>query len=315
MKYAFFQGCHIPIRIEQYATSTKAVFKKFGIKLVEIREFNCCGYPIRNVDEKAYILPSVRNMALAEKKGLDIMVICNCCFASLQKAKNVLSKDPELKAEINLILAQEGLTYTGKVEIKHYLTILHGEVGIESITKGLVNKFKDLNISVIQGCHILRPREITQFDDSFVPKITDELLHTTGAKSLDWRGKLECCGASLAGINDDLSKSLLNEKINSAQQAGADYITPICSYCHLQFDTAQKNIIKDTPEAKLLPVILYPQLLGLCLGIPEGQLGLSLNKTLQEEDITKLKSLLGPPVDEKKKKRKAKKKKKEEISA
>ncbi len=313
MKYAFFLGCHIPIRIEQYATATEAVFNKFGVQLEEIREFNCCGYPIRNVDEKAYILPSVRNLALAEQAGLDILVICNCCFASLQKAKNCLAKNPQLQEELNLILAKEGLEYKGTCEINHFLTILHDTIGIDAITKDLVNKFKDLNISVIQGCHILRPREVTLFDDSFVPKITEELLQLTGVNSLDWRGKLECCGAALAGINDDLSQSLLNEKIVSAQAAGADYITPICSYCHLQFDTAQINMQNETSEKKVLPVILYPQLLGLCLGIDEKLLGLHKNKTLKQSDIEKIKSLLGPPAEEKKKRRK-KKKVKESVS-
>ena len=107
MKYAFFQGCNIPIRIEQYANAAEAVFNTFGIELQVIPEFNCCGYPVRNVDEKAYILPSVRNMAIAEKAGLDILVICNCCFASLQKAKNVLSNDDQLKNELNTIKSNE----------------------------------------------------------------------------------------------------------------------------------------------------------------------------------------------------------------
>ncbi len=212
MKFAFFQGCNIPIRIQQYATSTEAVFKKFGIELLTVPEFNCCGYPARNVDEKAYLLPSVRNMAIAEKMGLDIIVICNCCFASLQKAKNVMTKDIQLKDELNGYLTKEGLQYQGNVRIKHFLTVLYEDVGTEKIKSQLVNKFKDLNISVIHGCHVLRPREITSFDNSFVPKITEELLQATGATSLDWRGKLECCGAALAGINDDLSKKLLQRK-------------------------------------------------------------------------------------------------------
>ncbi len=250
MKYAFFQGCNIPIRIQQYATSTTAVFAKFAIELEVIPEFNCCGYPARNVDEKAYILPSVRNLAIAEKKGLDILVICNCCFASLQKAKNVMSKNSQLMAELNAILAKEGLNYSGTAEVKHYLTVLYEEVGPEKIKAQRVNAFTGLNISVIQGCHILRPREITHFDDSFVPRITEELLHTTGAKSLDWRGKLECCGAALAGINNDLSHKLLKEKITGAQAAGADFITPICAYCHLQFDTTQKNILSEAVGRK-----------------------------------------------------------------
>ncbi|MBW1636337.1 MAG: CoB--CoM heterodisulfide reductase iron-sulfur subunit B family protein [Deltaproteobacteria bacterium] len=306
MKYAFFQGCNIPVRIEQYANATEAVFNKFGIELQVIPEFNCCGYPVRNVDEKAYILPSVRNMAIAEKAGLDILVICNCCFASLQKARHMLNGDEQLKAELNTILAKEGLKYNGAVKVKHYLTILHEDVGTEKIKSKLVNKFKDLRISVIHGCHILRPREITLFDDSFVPAITEELMATAGATSLDWQGKLECCGAALAGINDEVSHMLLKDKITGALAAGAEYITPICSYCHLQFDTTQKNLHGDGTSGDLLPVLLYPQLLGLCLGIDEKTLGIEKNSTIEPADIERLKSLLGPPVEEKKKRRKKK---------
>jgi len=302
MKYAFFQGCNIPVRIEQYADSTEAVLQVFGIELERIPEFNCCGYPVRNVDEKAYILPSVRNMAIAEKAGLDILVICNCCFASLMKAKNVLEKDSSLQKEINTLLAKEGLAYTGKTEIRHYLTVLHQEVGTEAIKKKLVNSCKELKLSVIHGCHVLRPREITRFDDSFVPQITEELVKTTGAKSLDWRGKMECCGAALAGLNDDLSRKLLAEKITGAQKAGADYITPICSYCHLQFDTTQKNMAADQPGTAILPVLLFPQILGLCLGIDAQRLGIDRNSTIERSHIEQINSQLGPPVEEKKKK-------------
>ena len=303
MKYAFFQGCNIPIRIQQYATSTTAVLQKFNIELDVIPEFNCCGYPARNVDEKAYILPSVRNLAIAEKRGLDILVICNCCFASLQKAKNVMSKDSALLAELNGILAKENLKYTGTAEVRHYLTVLHEQVGPETLKKQLVKMFTDLNISVIHGCHVLRPREITQFDDSFIPRITEELLLTTGAKSLDWRGKLECCGAALAGINNELSQTLLKEKIAGAQDAGADFITPICSYCHLQFDTMQVNMQNTHPGSKLLPVLLFPQLLGLCLGIDAKTLGIELNNTVTPQNVEHINTLLGPPKEEKKKKK------------
>jgi heterodisulfide reductase subunit B len=302
MKYAFFQGCNIPIRIQQYATSTEAVLRTFGIGLEVVPDFNCCGYPARNVDEKAYLLPSIRNLAIAEKKGLDILVICNCCFASLQKAKNVMANNSELKDELNGMLAKENLKYTGNVAVKHYLTVFYDDIGTEKIKTRLVNTFKDLNISVIHGCHILRPREITMFDDSFVPKITEDLLRTTGVTSLEWQGKLECCGAALAGINDELSKKLLAEKISGAQKAGAEYITPVCSYCHLQFDTTQKNMLAEgSTDAKLLPVLLYPQLLGLCLGISEEALGIEQNSTIAAKDIERVKSLLGPPVEEKKK--------------
>jgi len=110
----------------------------------------------------------------------------------------------------------------------------------------------------------------------------------------------------LAGINDELSQILLKDKIRGALSAGAEYITPICSYCHLQFDTAQKNLPQGNETNKLLPVLLYPQLLGLCLGIDEKTLGIVQNSTIESDDIERLKSLLGPPVEEKKRRKKKK---------
>ncbi len=306
MKYAFFQGCNIPIRIEQYAQSATTVCAALDVELKVMPEFNCCGYPMRNVDEKAYILPSMRNMALAEKAGLDIFVICNCCFHSLQKARNVLQKNPELTAELNAVLAKEGLCYTGKTVIKHFLTVLHQDVGLAAIKAKIVKAYSGLKVSVIHGCHLLRPREITNFDNTFVPEITDALVKATGATNLDWAGKLECCGAALAGINDELSHRLLHEKIDGAQAAGADYIVPICAYCHLQFDTMQGQTMAARPGSSLLPVLLFPQLLGLCLGLDAHTLGIAKNTTISSEAINHLQSLLGPPPSEANKKKKAK---------
>ncbi|MDJ0623150.1 MAG: CoB--CoM heterodisulfide reductase iron-sulfur subunit B family protein [Desulfocapsaceae bacterium] len=305
MKYAFFQGCNIPVRIEQYATATTAVLAMFDIELVELRDFTCCGYPVRNVNEKAYILPSARNLAIAEKENLDIAVICNCCFASLMKAKNQLANDRQLLEEINLILTKEGLTYSGNVQVKHYLAVLHEDVGIEKLSSKFKYMVKDLDIAVIQGCHVLRPREITKFDNSFVPQITDALVSATGAKNLDWRGQLECCGAALAGINEDLSHDLLNEKISGAKEAGAGFITPICAYCHLQFDTTQLHIVENSKD--VMPVLLYPQLLGLCLGFTEKELGIEMNSTINIEHLNELKEKLVSPEELTKKKKRKKK--------
>lgn len=116
MKYAFFQGCNIPIRIQQYATATEAVMKKFGIELQTMPDFNCCGYPMRNVDEKSYILPSVRNMALAEQAGLDIMVLCNCCFQSLKKLQTFFPRILTLQMKLMLFLKKKAFTIQQKLK-------------------------------------------------------------------------------------------------------------------------------------------------------------------------------------------------------
>ncbi|MFV0436821.1 MAG: CoB--CoM heterodisulfide reductase iron-sulfur subunit B family protein [Desulfopila sp.] len=305
MKYAFFQGCNIPVRIPQYARATERVLHALGVELKEMRDFNCCGYPMRNVDEKAYLLPSVRNLALAERAGLDILVMCNCCFHSLKRVEAVLHNDAALTAEFNSMLEKEGLGYTGQTQVKHYLTVLHEDIGLAVIKEKLIHRFSGLKTAVILGCHLLRPREITQFDNSFVPGITARLMELIGATSVDWQGQLECCGAALAGFNDEVSSQLLREKLIGARNTGADYITPICSYCYLQFDAGQQqNLAAET--APPLPVILYPQLLGLCLGLEATALGIGENQTISEANLTGLPALLGPPTEEKKQKRRKK---------
>jgi heterodisulfide reductase subunit B len=133
----------------------------------------------------------------------------------------------------------------------------------------------------------LRPSKITGFDDPVAPSIFDKLVQITGAKSVDWTRKLECCGAPVLGVNDDLSMNLTKKKILSGKEAGADYLCSACPYCHLQFDTVQKMMVSKNGTDPLASV-LYPQLLGLCMGMDEKTLGIGMNQL----DITGVPSFL-----------------------
>jgi heterodisulfide reductase subunit B len=277
MEYVLFLGCNIPARVEQYNASARAVLKQVDVKLVDIREFNCCGYPLRNVDQKAFLLSSAVNLALAEKAGFDIMALCKCCFGSLKEAAHVLQEDEEMREEISRLLAQKGLTYSGEVQIKHFLSVLYHDVGLDALKDKIARQFKNFKIATHYGCHALRPSKITQFDDPVSPTLFDSLVEVTGAKSVEWANKLECCGAPLLGINDDLSMSLTKRKLVDGKKADADYLCSACPYCHLQFDSVQKMIISQNGGDPFAS-ILYPQLLGLCMGIDEKTLGLQMNQ-------------------------------------
>src|SRR4030043_525731 len=109
MEFAFFLGCTIPARLNQYESSSRAVLGRLGVGLVDIREFNCCGYPLRNIDFKVFLLSSARNLALAEKKSLNVMALCKCCYGSLKKADYLIKENASLKEEINTTLGKEGL--------------------------------------------------------------------------------------------------------------------------------------------------------------------------------------------------------------
>jgi heterodisulfide reductase subunit B len=288
MKFALFQGCNIPARVEQYADATEAVCSRLGIELVEITQFCCCGYPARNTDHRAYVLSAAKNLALAERSGLDMLVMCKCCYGSLKKAEYFLNQDPDLKADINRILAKENLEFQNQIKVKHLLSVLYHDVGLDQLREKISKTYSGLQIAVSYGCHALRPSSVTGFDDPVSPKIFDELVEATGAFSVEWTRKLDCCGAPLTGINDALAKEMAQKKIDSARDAGAQFLCTACPYTQLQFDGVQMRMVAQSQNGEPLAPILYPQLLGLCMGIDEKTLGIAKN----EIDLSPITSFL-----------------------
>ncbi len=288
MRYALFIGCQIPARAPQYEMSARAVLKKLNIELVDERQFNCCGYPMRDTDYRAFLLSSVRNLALAERLGLDMLVMCKCCFGSLKKAQDVMKSEGEIQDEIRAILKREGLVYEGSKKIKHLLSVLFHDIGPDALKPVISRPYKDLKIAVHNGCHALRPSSITEFDDPVAPVIFDRLVELTGAVSVDWNRKLECCGSHAMGINNNISMKLTEKKLAGSIESGAQFLCTACPYCQIQFDTVQDMILADDEEMKGMGSILYTQLLGLSMGIDHEKLGIKINKI----DISNIESYL-----------------------
>jgi heterodisulfide reductase subunit B len=271
-QFALFLGCTIPARLQHYESAARAVLDRLDVGTIDIKEFNCCGYPLRNINFEAFVLLSARNLALAEKKGLDIITLCQCCFGTLKKAHVLLTGNESLRREVNAVLAKEGLHYEGGVEVWHLLQVLYHQVGVKTIKRHVMRPFAGLRIAAHYGCHVLRPSSVVQFDDPVSPTLFDELVKVTGAESVFWQRRLECCGAPLRGVNDELSTALTRKKLDDGMDAGADYLCVACPYCQIQFDTVQGG------ENHRLPSLLYPQLLGLCMGINKKALGLEANQ-------------------------------------
>ena len=278
MKFALLRCCTTPIYLEQYESSTDAVLEKLGVEFVDIKAFNCCGYPLKNSNFKAYVLSSARNLALAEKRDLHMMTFCNCCYISEKNVSRLMKEDPSTRKAVNKTLEKEGLRYEGRTDVRHLLDILYQDIGIEKIKEKMVKTFSGLKLAVHYGCHILRPKEIMHMDNSTAPPVFDQLVEITGAESIEWPTKFDCCGSPMWGIYDELSMDLTGKKIDEAIQTGADYLCVACVYCQLQFDRVQSILISKRSEKHYLPSILYPQLLGLVLGIDEEVLGLNQNK-------------------------------------
>lgn len=277
MKYAFFPGCKIPFYLEQYESSSREVLKILNVELVDI-EFNCCGYPVRDIHFDSFILSAAKNLALAEARGLDLLTVCKCCFGTLKKAAALLKNDNDLKKRINKTLAEDDLHYEGRNDVTHILSVLARNLDDEEIKARISKPYKGLKIAVQQGCHALRPSDITQFDDPLVPVIFNKLVALTGAEPVDWNRKLDCCGHSLWGKNDDLALAMLRRRVEEAKEFGADAFCTACTYCQMQYDAMQAKDLLDQGKEGGLPSILFTQLFGLSMGIPKEKLGFEENE-------------------------------------
>jgi heterodisulfide reductase subunit B len=248
------------------------------VEVVDIREFTCCGYPLRNTDFTASILCAARNLALAERQELEMLILCKCGFGMLKYTASLMEENQAIRKDMNALLKAEGLALKGPVGVKHLLSVLYHDVGVEGIKEKVTRPYQELKIATHYGCHALRPSEITHFDDPVNPTLFDALVTLTGAESISWQARLECCGAPLFGVHDELSMDLTQRKLTSARGSGAQFLCTACPYCHIQFDTVQRMIQGERGGDHLLPPILYPQLLGLSMGIEGERLGLGMNE-------------------------------------
>lgn len=274
LKYLLFLGCVIPYRITSYEISARKVLEKLGIELVEMPEFNCCGLPLDPVSHDIMLTLSARNLCLAEQQNLNIMTLCPGCAGTLRKVNKTLQEDKKLKELVNGYLKEFGMEFKGTIKVRHFIQTLAEDVGFEKIKGTIQRPLNQLRVAEHNGCHILRPTKYIDFDDPENPIILKNLIELTGAKCLDYMDETECCGAPIIGVNDKIPLELAREKLDHIRAVGAQAMITICPFCHMMFDLNQPRIERTFNETFALPVLHYPQLLGLAMGISPDELAL-----------------------------------------
>lgn len=274
LKYLLFLGCAIPYRVSAYEISTRRVAEKLGIKLVEMPEYNCCGLPMDPVSHDVMLTLAARNLCVAEQQGLDIMTLCPGCAGTLRKVNKMLKEDKKLKELVNGYLKETGLEFKGTIEVKHLIQVLAEDLGFEKIKSAVQKPLNSLKVAEHNGCHVLRPVKYTGFDDPENPVMLKSLIEATGAKCLDYLDETECCGAPIIGVNEKIPLQLAKDKLSHIKEAGAQAMITICPFCHMMFDTNQSRIERMFNETFGLPVLHYPQLLGLAMGFSPEELAL-----------------------------------------
>jgi heterodisulfide reductase subunit B len=277
-RYALFLGCTTPTQVVQYELSSRWICQYFGIDLIDMDDFVCCGINQINLSQEAGLLLAAMNLAYAERKGLDILTLCAACTGALAEGVEKL-KDQETRNRVNSKLRTIGLEYTGKTRVKHISRVLYEDVGVDRIKKEIKKDLSKLRVAPHYGCHYLKPESaFERFDDPDNPKTLHQLISATGAFPVQYETLPLCCGGKSFPISEEPALSLVQKKLENIKAKKIDYMVVQCQTCYLMYSNQQKIINERFKKKFKIPVLLYPQLLGLALGgDPKKDLGLDLN--------------------------------------
>lgn len=275
MKWAYYPGCSARSTCAELNEATHRVAGKLGVELVELESATCTGArELRAIDPVGFYTLNVRILALAEKHGLPLLTICNTCTLNVLDAHAAFVEDRKLADKINAQLAQEGLHYSGRTRISHFLWMLFENIGEEELQARVVRPLTNLSVAAFYGCHITRPPNRYGFVDSRNNVALERLAVILGCKPIDYSGRTECCGFHTAAHDERISIKLSGNHIRSAKENGAQAMVTPCPLCHTVLDGFQHEIESDLDTELDMPVLHLPQLVGLALGMTPEELGI-----------------------------------------
>jgi heterodisulfide reductase subunit B len=274
-RYAYYPGCSLETMAATYHVSSMEVAHKLGIELEELEDWNCCGATAySHVDELLATVLCARNLAIAEKQGLDIVAPCNACFKNLRTTNAALQQDADLAEHMNFALEADDLHYGGGVRVSHIMDLFAAEPMLETIRAKATDRIKGLRVAPYYGCQIVRPRrpglDLVDIDD---PQFFEELLAAAGAEPVPYPYKLRCCGAALMVTNRRAAAQMVRDLLQSAVDAGAEVIATACPLCQTNLECYQADVNRLCGTDFAMPVLYFTQLLGLALGIGVKRLG------------------------------------------
>ena len=275
LRYAYYPGCSLHSTAKDYDISTKAVCKALGIELEEIPGWVCCGASSAHMTSELLSLAlPIKSLVSAREMGLDTVAPCAACYSRLKVANETMrSGEGE---HLDLVDQVVGETYRGESSAKHLLEVVSNDYGIDALEEkvGDAARLDGLNVAAYYGCLLVRPPEVTGFDDPDNPTSMDRIATALGAKAVEWPYKTECCGAGLSLTRTDIVLKLCRDIYQMAVDHGAECLLVACPLCQSNLDMRQPQVNRKFKTDYHLPVLYFTQLIGLALGMGAKELGL-----------------------------------------
>ena len=286
-EYAYFPGCSLEKMAVSYHMSTIETTRKLGITLHELEDWNCCGATTYfYIDELLAYTLCARNLAIAEKTGLDVVAPCSACYKNMYFTAAHLKKDADLAEHINFALEEDNLHLNGNVGVKHLIEVFSQDIDPELLKSKVSKPLKDVRVAPYYGCQIVRPQK--EKEDVEQPRFFEDLLSVIGATPVNYPLKMRCCGGSLILSSRTAALSMVRNLLQCAVDSQATVIATACPMCQVNLECYQQQVNQEFGTDFSMPILYFTQLVGLAMGIQPKKLGIG------KEFVTLAPSLLQP---------------------
>lgn len=291
MEFALFLGCTIPLKLPHLEKAFRDVMDVLDIQMQEMDGASCCPEPVamQSLNVDAWLTMGARNLALAEKMGLDVMTICSGCYETLKTVEVLLARDKEKLDMVNDILQEINYSYKGDTKVWHFVELFSQPKWLKKLKELVVRPLTEFSFAVHYGCHLIRPSEIMQFDDPERPEKIDIIMEALGANTVDFATKLECCGYC-ARLQDEIGEELVEEKMTElvTLDQEVDALIAVCPACITQYDRKERLLARKSERDLDIPVLYLPEIMAIALGIDIDQLDLKRRSIRPTKLIQKL---------------------------
>jgi heterodisulfide reductase subunit B len=234
-----------------------------AVELHELEDWNCCGASSAHSVNRALSLAlPARNLAIAQREGRDVVMPCAACFNRHKTVDHEMRANPARRASLEETI---GFVYTGDVNVLPLLGVVGEQVGLESVRSRVKKPLTGLKVVPYYGCLLVRPPEVTRFENPENPTLMSRLLEVLGAEPQPWSYATDCCGGGLSLTKSSAAARLVNRLVDHAREAGAQALVTSCPLCQVNLEMRQVR------GAAKMPVFYFTELMGLAFGVDRSR--------------------------------------------
>ena len=275
MKYAYFPGCSAESTARDQYLSTLAVARALGIELVEPEGWTCCGSTPAHQANRAWRCPlRPRILLKVRDMGLDMVVSCAACYSRMKMANHEISNNPAVRGSVSpmrsarITTARSGCGILSKCSLKTW--------DLKRFKKRCQASLDGLKVACYYGCLLVRPHEVTGFDDPENPVLHGQAGRRHGRREPG----LAAQGRMLRRVSVAYEDGPGGEAFGFDHRHGEGFRRRLhrgrLPHVPDQSGYAAAGYHEEKPGRRYdMPVMYITQLMGLCLGIAGEDSGLN----------------------------------------